>query len=58
MFYTTGRNRAAKIYGELRKRKEQEGTAKEAAGSQDIPETDFAMAVERISTDAETGIQQ
>lgn len=58
MFYTTGRNRAAKIYDELRKRKEQEGTAKEAAGSQDISETDFAKAVERISTDAETGIQQ
>ena len=31
---------------------------KEAAGSQDIPETDFAKAVERISIDAETGIQQ
>lgn len=58
MFYTTGRNRAAKIYGELRERKEQERTAKEAACSQDIPETDFTKAVERLSMDAETGIQQ
>lgn len=57
MFYTTGANKASKIFERARERKEQERITKKAE-SQDIPEDDFSRAVAEISTDMGTEMQK